>query len=283
VRQYLVQAAVSPAANTLHGQGWDQIGELGVALLLSVAIGLEREVRQKDAGLRTHTLVGVGSALFMLISKYGFTDVLEGRLVVLDPSRMAAQIVSGIGFIGAGLIFVRRDSVRGLTTAAGIWVCAAVGAAAGAGLLLLASLTTGAYLVITLIVPLARRHLPLASSGISTLRVRYPDGRGILRRLLNEATQRGFAIDDLQVEPDRSSAEHNGKPAMVAVMMHVHGKRPVSELAEALTDLDLVDAVVVTNFDGADEWLHGLGRRASRRRSGASPGRTMRVWEQLAG
>jgi len=116
----LAGTAVSPVANTLGGQGWLQAGELGVALLLSAAIGLEREVRHKDAGLRTHILVGVGSALFMLISKYGFTDVLEGRLVVLDPSRMAAQIVSGIGFIGAGLIFVRRDAVRGLTTAAAI-------------------------------------------------------------------------------------------------------------------------------------------------------------------
>jgi len=73
----LVQAAVSPAANTLGGQGWRQAGELGAALLLSGAIGLEREIRQKDAGLRTHILVGVGAALFMLVSKYGFTDVLE--------------------------------------------------------------------------------------------------------------------------------------------------------------------------------------------------------------
>ena len=127
----LVPAAVSPAANTLGGQGWRQAGELGVALLLSGAIGLEREIRQKDAGMRTHILVGVGAALFMLVSKYGFTDVLEKGLIVLDPSRMAAQIVSGIGFLGAGLIFVRRDAVRGLTTAAAIWVTAAVGSAAG--------------------------------------------------------------------------------------------------------------------------------------------------------
>ena len=126
----VAQAAVAPVANTLNGQGWRQAGELGLALLLSAVIGLEREMRQKNAGLRTHTLVGVGAALFMLISKYGFTDVLEPGRVVLDPSRMAAQIVTGIGFLGAGLIFVRRDSVRGLTTAAAVWVTAAVGAAA---------------------------------------------------------------------------------------------------------------------------------------------------------
>jgi putative Mg2+ transporter-C (MgtC) family protein len=254
----LAQAAVSPAANTLNGEGWRQATELGVALLLSAAIGLEREVRQKDAGLRTHTLVGIGAALFMLISKYGFTDVLESRLVVLDPSRMAAQIVSGIGFIGAGLIFVRRDAVRGLTTAASIWLTAAVGAAAGAGLLVLAALTTGMYFVVTLILPVARRRLPLGT-GTSTLHVRYPDGHGILRQVLNEATQRGFAIDDLSTEPigDRSrglgTAEPDGKPAMVAVTIHVHGKRPVSELAGALTELDLVDAVVASDYQATDE------------------------------
>jgi hypothetical protein len=100
------------------GQGWVQIGELGMAFLLSALIGLEREIRHKSAGLRTHTLVGFAAALIVLVSKYGFGDVIEANRVVLDPSRVAAQIVTGIGFIGGGLIFVRRDSVRGLTTAA---------------------------------------------------------------------------------------------------------------------------------------------------------------------
>ena len=131
----LVSAFVSGAApGALNGEGWRQATELGLALALSALIGLEREIRQKNAGLRTHTLVGVGAALFMLISKYGFTDVLVRGEVILDPSRVAAQIVSGVGFLGAGLIFVRRDAVRGLTTAASIWIAAAIGAAAGAGL-----------------------------------------------------------------------------------------------------------------------------------------------------
>jgi putative Mg2+ transporter-C (MgtC) family protein len=248
----VAHAAVSPVRNTLGGQGWLQAGELGAALLLSAAIGLEREIRQKDAGLRTHTLVGIGAALFMLISKYGFTDVLENRLVVLDPSRVAAQIVSGIGFLGAGLIFVRRDSVRGLTTAASIWVTAAVGAAAGAGLLVLAALTTAIYFLVTLVMPAARRRLPLGMPGTSTLRVRYPEGHGILRTVLNEATQRGFAIDDLSAE-SVGAHDADGEPPMVAVTMNVHGKGPVSELASALTDLDLVDAVVATDHTAADD------------------------------
>src|SRR6202789_579181 len=104
-------AALAETVHQLNGEGWRQAAELGLALVLSAAIGLEREIRQKHAGLRTHTLVGVGAALFMLISKYGFTDVLQPGVVVLDPSRVAAQIVTGVGFLRAGLIFVRRDSV----------------------------------------------------------------------------------------------------------------------------------------------------------------------------
>src|SRR3954453_22121608 len=100
----------------------DELWKLALALALSGAIGLEREHRQKSAGLRTYTLVGLGSALFMLISKYGFFDVLLANEIVLDPSPAPAQIFFGNGFLGAGLIFVRRDSVRGLTTAAGVWL-----------------------------------------------------------------------------------------------------------------------------------------------------------------
>src|SRR6202451_265114 len=153
----LSQGAAAPA---LNGEGWRQAAELGLALVLSALIGLEREIRQKSAGLRTHTLVGVGAALFMLISKYGFTDVLEPGRVVLDPSRVAAQIVTGVGFLGAGLIFVRRDSVRGLTTAAAGRGTAAIGAAAGAGLPILAAMTTVVYFVVTIVFPQITRRLP---------------------------------------------------------------------------------------------------------------------------
>jgi putative Mg2+ transporter-C (MgtC) family protein len=248
--------AISPAANTLSGEGWLQVGELGVALLLSAAIGLEREIRQKDAGLRTHTLVGIGAALFMLISKYGFTDVLEQRLIVLDPSRVAAQIVSGIGFLGAGLIFVRRDSVRGLTTAASIWVTAAIGAAAGAGLMILAAVTTGIYFVVALLFSYVARRLPVSATAISALRVRYPDGHGLLRKVLREATERGFAIDDVSAETVSDAGggkRSNGKPSMVEVTLHVHGKQSVNELAVSLSDLDYVDAVLASDVNAIDE------------------------------
>jgi putative Mg2+ transporter-C (MgtC) family protein len=127
-----------------------------------------------------------------------------------------------------------------------------VGSAAGAGLLILAAEATVIYFVVTLLVPIARRRLPLAPAGTSTLLVRYPDEHGILRKVLNEVTQRGFVIDDLATEPADGGHDGDGPP-MVTVTMHVHGKRPVSELASALTELDLVDAVVATNPQPADE------------------------------
>src|SRR5580693_7886099 len=150
----------------MNGQGIKQIVELGTAFLLSAAIGLEREIRHKSAGLRTYTVVGTAAALFLLISKYGFTNVLIADRIVLDPSRVAAQIVTGIGFIGAGLIFVRGDRVAGLTTAATVWLVTGIGMACGAGLPLLAVAVTGAYFVVALFFPLLIRLLP--GTGIST-------------------------------------------------------------------------------------------------------------------
>ncbi len=144
----------------MDGQGTKQFLELGAAFLFSALIGLEREIRHKSAGLRTYTVVGTTAALFLLISKYGFMDVLSTGRVVLDPSRVAAQVVTGIGFIGAGLIFVRGDSVRGLTTAATAWMVTAIGMACGAGLLWLAASVTFAYFVIALLFPLLLRMLP---------------------------------------------------------------------------------------------------------------------------
>lgn len=102
--------------------------------LLGALIGLEREFRSKEAGFRTHFLVAVGSALIMLVSKYGFADILQNHNVELDPSRIAAQVVSGIGFLGAGTIIIHKQFVRGLTTAAGIWATSGIGLTIGSGM-----------------------------------------------------------------------------------------------------------------------------------------------------
>ncbi|HBY7341038.1 TPA: MgtC/SapB family protein [Klebsiella pneumoniae] len=107
---------------------------IALAGILSGLIGLERQMRAKEAGLRTHILVGIGSAMFMLVSKYGFSDLLHSNHVGLDPSRIAAQVVSGMGFLGAGTIIIQKQVVKGLTTAAGLWVTAAIGLVIGSGM-----------------------------------------------------------------------------------------------------------------------------------------------------
>ncbi len=156
-----------PILFSTDGQGVQQFIELGVAFALSAAIGLEREIRNKSAGFRTYTIVGTAAALFMLISKHGFTDVLVEDMVVLDPSRVAAQIVTGIGFIGAGLIFVRQKQVQGLTTAATVWLVTAIAMACTSGLLLLAIAVTCAYFVVAFGFPviLSRFVKPQNESG----------------------------------------------------------------------------------------------------------------------
>ena len=225
------------------GQGWAQIGSLALALLLSALIGLEREMRLKDAGLRTHTLVGTGAALFMLASKYAFYDVIWPGHIVLDPSRVAAQIVSGIGFLGAGLIFVRRDAVRGLTTAATIWLAAAVGTAAGGGLWLIAVVATAMYFMVAIGFPYITRILPRSSTAISVVRIRYPDGRGMLRQLLQMASSQGFGIDEVMVAEAHPTFRKDGQP-IVEVGLRVHGRRPVNELAAAFSNMEDVEAFV---------------------------------------
>ncbi len=127
---------------------WDLCARLGCAALLGGAIGLERHWSDKAAGLRTHMLVSLGAALFMIVSAHGFDDVLSPSRVELDPSRVAAQVVSGIGFLGAGAILRRHEAVVGLTTAASIWAVAALGLAAGGGLYVAAAITTAIILAI---------------------------------------------------------------------------------------------------------------------------------------
>ena len=240
------------------GQGWVQIGELSMAFLLSALIGLEREIRHKSAGIRTHTLVGFSAALIMLVSKYGFGDVLVANRVVLDPSRIAAQIVTGIGFIGGGLIFVRRDSVRGLTTAAIVWLTTAVGMACGAGLPILAIFVTALHFVVVFLFPFIIARLPRSRWSLSALQVSYEDGRGVLRDVLVACTQSDFAIRRVRVErPSESrddgksmgfddrqngeesngAVENNRQRRIVTVALELQGMRSVAKLAAKLGEI----------------------------------------------
>jgi putative Mg2+ transporter-C (MgtC) family protein len=123
-------------------QQLELIARLGIALALGAVIGFEREMDRQPAGFRTHALVALGAALFTIISAYGFSGPL------VDPTRIAAQIVTGIGFLGAGTILHHRGSIRGLTTAASLWSAAAVGMAAGAGMLAIAAVGTALIVIV---------------------------------------------------------------------------------------------------------------------------------------
>jgi putative Mg2+ transporter-C (MgtC) family protein len=241
------------------GQGWAQILELAIALILSGLIGFEREIRGKAAGLRTHTIIGFAAALIVLVSKYGFTDVL-GAHATLDPSRVAAQIVSGIGFIGGGLIFVRRDAVRGLTTAASVWLTTGIGMAAGAGLPVLAAASTvGYFLIIYGMSPLVRR-LPGSTHRAQEVRVTYVDGRGLLRTILERCTGQGFVVSQVSTHPVGSegrqrdqAGDRTDEPTgdrLVNVVLGLTGPGDVGRLLGGLAD---VDGVVHAGVSDEDE------------------------------
>jgi putative Mg2+ transporter-C (MgtC) family protein len=199
----------------------------------------------------------------MLVSKYGFTNILESGRVVLDPSRIAAQIVSGIGFIGGGLIFVRKDIVRGLTTAATVWLTAAVGMACGAGLPILAIAVTFGHFVVVFVFPSIERRLPKSRWAPSSLQISYQDGRGVLREVLACCTRNEFAVSRLQVERDpaqETGAARTGQDALspeeaiggdwtappegiVTLRVEVRGAKSVARLAERLSEIDGVTSV----------------------------------------
>jgi len=150
---------------------FDTVTRLLVAALLGSLIGFERERLLWAAGMRTHMLVAVGACLVMIVSAYGFEHIIQQEHVGLDPSRIAAQVVSGIGFLGAGAIMLRGDMVRGLTTAASIWAVAAIGLASGGGMFFAAGVSTAIILAILVIMkPLENMYHARVQSCVLSIR-----------------------------------------------------------------------------------------------------------------
>jgi len=214
--------------------GWpDVLLRLGVAALLGGAIGVERELREREAGLRTHLLVALGAALFTVVSAFGFADVLRESdprvLTRLDPSRIAAQVVSGIGFLGAGAIIRQGLSVRGLTTAASLWIVAAIGMAAGAGMYAPATIAT-----VIVLFSLG----PLRILGYRAIERVRPEERRLLVELRPEATAAELLRDVHGAGYRVQSFELDEELDRRVVTLHVD--RASSELAAALSDKDYV-------------------------------------------
>lgn len=187
---------------------WELVGRLAFSALLGSAIGYERERLAWVAGLRTHMLVCVGSTLIMIVSAYGFSEVLSER-VTLDPSRMAAQVVSGIGFLGAGVIMREEGNVPGLNTAATLWASAAVGACAGADLILEALLGTLFVLAAnTLLRPIVnninRQPLDVVSAEVTNILyvvARRTQQKAVLALLEAELARCNYPASDVDVRP----------------------------------------------------------------------------------
>ncbi len=206
-----------------------EIFRLLVAAGLGGLIGLERERLDRGAGLRTHALVSIASALFTIISAYGFNDlVLPNRTIAIDPSRIAAQVVSGIGFLGAGLIILRKNTVHGLTTAASIWAVAAIGMAAGAGMYIIAAISTGILLIILSgLRPLEQRFFPHKRNAAFIIRVtRQQVPVAAIEASVQDA---GMELEGLHLRPGEADDE-----SMITLDLHGGHANSLSLLAERL-------------------------------------------------
>ncbi len=176
---------------------------IGIALLCGAVLGLERERLERAAGLRTHALVAVSSSLLMIVSAYGFADVMGVGQVTLDPSRVAAQVVSGIGFLGAGVIIFRKNTISGLTTAASVWSAAAVGLACGGGLFWAAAIVTAAILVIQIALRFVEYRF-FAHHQPSTVSVRMKHAPGQIAAVERVVLESGVPLRGLRLRTGRS-------------------------------------------------------------------------------
>ena len=154
---------------------WEYLIRITLAALCGGIIGYEREKRLKNAGIRTHILVSMSAALMMVISKYGFNDVLSNTGIGIDASRVAASVVSAIGFLGAGVIFVRKENTIGVTTAAGLWSTVGLGLAIGAGMYVTGTVFTFMVLAIQLLLHNRRVRFSTQTTGARTLKIDSTD------------------------------------------------------------------------------------------------------------
>ena len=179
----------------------DLILRIMIAALLGGIIGLEREYRAKEAGFRTHFLVGLGSALFMVVSQYGFEHILTTQPnVSLDPSRIASQVVSGIGFIGAGTIIFQKQVIRGLTTAAGLWATAAIGLACGTSMYVIAVAST--VMVLACLETLNYTMKRFGNRNINLTLI--ASDKQHIQEILNHLDKEKITINSYEIHPEKS-------------------------------------------------------------------------------
>lgn len=202
---------------------------LFAATALTSLIGLDRERHESAAGLRTHALVGMASCLFMIASAFGFRDILGTPNVTLDPSRIAAQIVTGIGFLGAGAIIANGSTIRGLTTAASIWTVAAIGLAVGGGMYWSAVTATAIALVLLVVLRPWERRLDLRWRK-QTVTAVFDPGATSLEEMLASLHAANLHVCRISVD---TNGDSSGKVAQIAV--DEHGEAALRAAMQALT------------------------------------------------
>ena len=206
---------------------------------MGAAIGFEREYHAKEAGLRTHLLVALGSCLFMILSIYGFDFMLGRDHVSFDPSRIAAQVVTGIGFIGAGTIILQKQVVRGLTTAAGLWVTAAIGLACGNGMYWVALITT---VIVLVSLGLINVYLPYFSQKEHTVTFLVEDYT-ILTEVMENLYREKITV--LNYEMHKDAEENNGK-MLVSLEIRMKRYNNIKEISAILKNFEKVEIVQIS-------------------------------------
>jgi putative Mg2+ transporter-C (MgtC) family protein len=211
---------------------WEGLLRLVLAAVLAGAIGIERELREQEAGLRTHMLVCVGATMFMIVGVYGWADYRLGNDigVVVDPSRVASYVVSGIGFLGAGAIIRHGINVRGLTTAASLWVVAAIGVGVGAGMYGLSVATTA--LVILALWPLAQVKNLLAGRQETARRLAVTLAHDAsVVAALHAVEASGYELESVEVGEEDDSRR-------LDVVVKTHADAELGELLDSLAGLE---------------------------------------------
>ncbi|MDG0790737.1 MgtC/SapB family protein [Cohnella ginsengisoli] len=179
---------------------WEWLLRIAAAGLCGAIIGYERKSRMKEAGIKTHFIVGMGAALMMVLSKYGFRDQSDWENVSLDPSRIASLVVSGVGFLGAGMIILQKQTVKGLTTAAGVWSTAGMGMAIGAGLYIVGA---GSALLIVLGQTLLQRTIGrIGQAAAEHIGIRLEDCEGAMEDLLAKLKALQVSLIAIQTNRD---------------------------------------------------------------------------------
>jgi putative Mg2+ transporter-C (MgtC) family protein len=218
---------------------WTFFLRLMVATAMGAAIGLEREYHAKEAGLRTHLLVALGSCLFMILSAYAFDAFLSKDHVSFDPSRIASQVVTGIGFIGAGTIILQKQAVRGLTTAAGLWVTAAIGLACGVGMYGIAAITT---VIVLASLGLINVFLPYVSQRERRITFLVED-YAVITEVLESLRKEKIIV--LNYEMHKDAEENNGK-MLVSLEVRMQRYDNVKGITSILRNFEKVEIVQIS-------------------------------------